>query len=148
MDYAFAVARKEMDKHGLQGWMLGRLSGRKTRTLGTCYPSRRRIELNEKFATSGLDSEVMDTIRHEIAHALAFLRYNYVGHGEIWQRVCREIGARPYPKKELDGSTKQAMYKYTATCNCPGQVHGRGRAPRGTRICNRCRAVVIFRQNY
>ena len=41
------------------------------------------------------DEEKLDTIRHEAAHAKAWLDYGHWGHGPEWKACCRELGANP-----------------------------------------------------
>ena len=41
------------------------------------------------------DEEKLDTIRHEAAHAKAWLDYGHWGHGPEWKICCRELGANP-----------------------------------------------------
>lgn len=41
-------------------------------------------------------ADQIDVMRHEYAHAAAYIKYGYKGnHGEKWQRMCRKIGCRP-----------------------------------------------------
>ncbi len=46
-----------------------------------------------------LDDELLflDTIRHEYAHAVVFIRHPFSrhGHDKIWKAVCREVGCTP-----------------------------------------------------
>ena len=50
-----------------------------------------------RLATShyGLD-HIVNTIRHEYAHALEARRHGSLGHGRLWKMYARQLGA--YPK--------------------------------------------------
>jgi hypothetical protein len=56
-------------EHRLGGWVFG-LSASKRR-LGVCKYRRKRIEISEFYARHNPDAAVLDTLRHEIANALA-----------------------------------------------------------------------------
>lgn len=63
---------------------------------GMCSPRSRRIQLSRHLTALNAPVQVEDTIRHEIAHALAFIKYGRnVGHGPRWKAIAREIGADP-----------------------------------------------------
>lgn len=54
------------------------------------------IELNKDYYYLTPDHhELIDTILHEIAHALHFKESGKTGHTEGWRRVCVRIGAEP-----------------------------------------------------
>lgn len=88
---AIRLAREQLDKHGLQDWVV-RYSPRAVNTFGVCYHQRKCILLSLPLVQLNSEVEVLDVILHEIAHALAG---HTAGHGKEWQAVCRQIGARP-----------------------------------------------------
>ena len=95
-DLAEALTIVKMQEHGLiaSGWTYA--THTKKRSLGTCNFRSRQILLSVyHIANSELD-DILDTILHEIAHALCYVRRNGdYGHGKQWRAVCIEIGARP-----------------------------------------------------
>ena len=95
--YAGFLAINNLYKHGLleHGWKF-RWHNKKV-ALGTCSYNRKLIYLAEWYVELNDKDEVMDTILHEIAHALAYHRHGSAGrgHGRIWKTICREIGAKP-----------------------------------------------------
>jgi predicted SprT family Zn-dependent metalloprotease len=88
-----------MLEHGLDGWAFG--FGRGRRTLGTTRVTPGTnvgtVRLSRHLLAHGRPDQIEDTLRHEIAHAVAFLRHGRaaLGHGPLWREVAREIGARP-----------------------------------------------------
>lgn len=83
-----------LKKHGLKdlGWNSG-ISRRKT-ALGTCHFRTKEIKLSKHWLHLPYE-ELVDTVLHEVAHALAFIHDGHRGHGAPWKRWCVEIGAKP-----------------------------------------------------
>lgn len=71
-----------------------RWDGAKCR-FGCCKVTGREITLSRYLVSLNNESEVIDTVLHEIAHAIAFEKHNEGGHGRVWKTVCLEIGASP-----------------------------------------------------
>lgn len=92
-------AAQSMLDHGLSGWAFG--FGRGRRTLGTTRVAHGvhvgTVRLSRYLVTDGSDGLLLDTLRHEIAHAVAFVRHGRkaLGHGPLWRAVAREVGAAP-----------------------------------------------------
>ena len=82
-----AVAEREMSKHGLHDWSFGFADTR--RRLGVCKFQTKRIEIAEYYAIHSAAETVLDTLLHEIAHALVGRRHN---HDAVWQAKARAIG--------------------------------------------------------
>lgn len=81
-------ARELMDRHGLGDWDL-RFNGARTQ-LGECRTRQKLVLLSRVHAVNGPPERTMDTILHEIAHALAGPD---AGHGPAWKAVARRLGA-------------------------------------------------------
>lgn len=93
-------ARQKMDLHGLKDWRLGFSAAK--RRYGMCSYKRRTIEISLHHAVDGLTDEVVDTILHEIAHALAGPS---AGHGPKWKQIAISIGATPKACAPLDAES-------------------------------------------
>jgi len=117
-----------MDKHGLHGWTFD--FNRAKRQVGVCkYPTRTKpgcIELSMHYCERNDEEDILDTILHEIAHALVGPSH---GHDEVWKAKCREIGARPercYDVSVID----MPKGKWRANCPCCGREFHRHRRPK------------------
>jgi len=85
------MAINEMRKWNLiaEGWNFAYHN--KKRSLGTCNYRKRTIYFSNYWVKLGKD-KILDTIRHEIAHALAGWSN---GHNHVWRRYCIMVGANP-----------------------------------------------------
>lgn len=119
-----------LEKHGLKdkGWKFQ--LDRSVRRFGVCMYGNKTISLSRRLVSLNKEEEVIDTILHEIAHALAG---HEAGHGPIWKQKCIEIGARPvrcYNSKNVVTPTP----KYVAICeDCKQEFH-RNRKPCNSRF--------------
>ena len=92
---ADAVQRLLDDKlleHGLaaQGWT-GHLDNA-LRRFGVCDHRRKRITISRHLAAINSDEETLDTVLHEVAHALAGPKAK---HDLQWRAIAARIGANP-----------------------------------------------------
>lgn len=93
---ALSLLSSRLDQHGLAelGWT-GALDNA-VRRFGACSPRKKRISLSRHLASINSDEETLDTVLHEIAHALAWVEHDEdCGHDERWQAIAARIGARP-----------------------------------------------------
>lgn len=92
----FRAVQYEFDRlscdHELWGWKL-KFSKQMKRSFGSCNFRKKEIKVSEFSIETGLSdlNEALDTVRHEIAHALT----PGCGHNERWQAVAYSIGAKP-----------------------------------------------------
>jgi predicted SprT family Zn-dependent metalloprotease len=109
---AVELLEQELRKNGLveKGWR-GAFDSAKRRCGLCCYHSR-TIYLSRPYVTLNDEALVLDTIRHEIAHALAG---GFAGHGRVWQLQAIACGAKPQRCKSQD-EVNVAKGKYTGTC--------------------------------
>src|SRR5262245_56808669 len=89
MDLAAAelLALNLMAEHGLPHWVFA--FDRAVCRFGSCNQRKRRITLSTQLTRLNTESEVRDTLLHEIAHALVGVR---AGHGPKWRRTALAIG--------------------------------------------------------
>ena len=84
------MARLLMDEHGLTGWTL--TFGEARKRLGACRFRHHVIWISRTHALEGSEEQLLDTVLHEIAHAIAG---HEAGHGLLWKATARRIGATP-----------------------------------------------------
>src|SRR5690606_29785254 len=89
---AIALVYNLLNEHGLvsKGWTV-KFSGA-SRRLGSCYYGKKLIRLSRHHVLAGSDDEVMNTIRHEVAHALAG---RGAKHGPEWKAWAVKLGTSP-----------------------------------------------------
>jgi predicted SprT family Zn-dependent metalloprotease len=78
--------------HGLdvRGWRLE--FKRFGHRLGSCCSRERIIALNDYYAENNNEPLIIDTLLHEIAHALVGSSH---GHGPLWKAMARKLGCTP-----------------------------------------------------
>ncbi len=132
LDAACALARAVLAEHGLDDWTFA--FNRRKRAFGLCDYTRRTIFLSSVLTELNGEAEVGDTLRHEVAHALAGPR---AGHGPAWQQVAREIGAKPRRCYDAD-EVRQPPARYVLRCPSCRQETPRHRKPTGVYACRGC----------
>lgn len=129
-----------------KGWVF-RFNNRK-RGMGLCvFPKIQqgregRIELSRHLVERNDEAEVLDTILHEIAHALAGHK---AGHGPVWRSWCGIVGANP----QRCGNADMPAGKWQATCPGCSKVYHRHRKPKYVtgyycRLCGKERGQLSF----
>jgi predicted SprT family Zn-dependent metalloprotease len=130
-----AAAAREMARHGLVGWTFGLAATR--HRLGVCKYRTKRIEISEYYARNSPPSTVLDTLLHEIAHAIAGPAAR---HGPVWKAVAVRLGATPRAC-EKSGEAVVQPGDWQATCSHCTQTFHRYRRPK--RLTGyRCRCVA------
>jgi predicted SprT family Zn-dependent metalloprotease len=133
------LARWALEEHGLasQGWRFG--WDRAVRRAGACHYGDKRITLSSPiFQIEKNREDALDTILHEVAHALAG---RGAGHGATWKMIALDIGAQPRRCHTL--TTPQLSV--VGTCAC-GPKYQRTRLPGSGRkyTCRICSETVVW----
>lgn len=113
-------ARRLMNQYGLNNWAFE--FSRTKKAFGTCWFYRRKIQVSKGFIPINTREEIIDTILHEIAHALDWKRNKNIGHSESWKVICREIGARPEATYSCV-ETNAPKPKYKLIHSGTGEIH-------------------------
>jgi predicted SprT family Zn-dependent metalloprotease len=128
-------AKELLTLHGLDvlGWRFE--FSRDKLSLGKCKYREKVIAFSEYYEHIPRE-EILDTILHEIAHALVGSR---VGHNYQWKAKAREIGARPERLAPPDVYSS-AKYNYVMKCPSCGKKWYRYRMKRRNfeAYCNSC----------
>lgn len=123
------LARQLMDQHGLTDWKL--VWNRAKRTHGQCNYSTRTITLSEVMQHVS-DEDFVDTVLHEIAHAL--VGSGVEAHGYVWRRKAIEIGGTgtQYVSREASQAVPAAWEGHCPVCSKVARQH---RAPLRVKAC-------------
>jgi predicted SprT family Zn-dependent metalloprotease len=118
------AAARTFAEHGLAGWSFGFSDSK--RQLGVCKYRLKRIEISEYYARNNPDAAVLDTLLHEVAHALAGPKAK---HGPIWKAVAARIGATP---QACDSSPDTVVEPgdWQTTCPACNRTYHRYKRPR------------------
>lgn len=119
---------------------------RSTVRFGVCNYKTKVIKLSSQLCDVNFNNidEVMDTILHEIAHALAVIKWGYHGrgHGKPFKVMARAIGSRGETyydsKRVIPVKTNEERYKWVATCPSCGYQAKFTRKPKKSRSCGKC----------
>lgn len=108
-----------MKKEGLYDWHF-KFSNHKT-LAGVCYYREQRIVLSEYYVLNNSDKEVINTMLHEIAHALA---PRWEAHGKVWRKIFKDLLIKYNQPVNVsrcyDRSVKMPVGKYKITCTACG----------------------------
>lgn len=139
---AHTLALQLMNKHGLsnQGWYF-KFDNAKRR-LGQCNYTRRCISLSYHWVELQNESQVKNTILHEIAHALTPGHK----HDHVWRRKAIEIGCDGNRLFDSKGMEKpKALYE--AVCNGCKSTFSAHRMRRKSSSCAKC-SGGRYNENY
>jgi len=159
INQALSKARQIMKNHSeLRYWTV--TYNKRKSAFGVCNHSYRQIELSAYLVPVMTDDAIVNTIIHEIAHALTPGHH----HDPVWRAKCIELGgdgkrcngAENY-KGGLEGAkiAKKNIYKYTLSCPYCDNVVFMNRRPKVSRSCGNHGSRVfdpkykmILKQNY
>ena len=111
-------------------------------SLGRCHYMEEKITLSKWYAELNKEKEIEDTILHEIAHALAWINDKCRGHGKIWKRWAKKVGANPQACSKSNLAHPQNHYKYAQEC-C-GVIYKRHRiSKRRSYYCPNCKEELF-----
>lgn len=130
LDAAHAMGRDLLARHGLGEWRLS--FTRAKRQAGVCRPDRKEIGLSSILTELHPESEVCDTVLHEIAHALVGPRH---GHDQVWRAKALELGCTA--TRCVPESAARAPAPWQGTCP-NGHVMERHQQPTRVMSCSRC----------
>ena len=86
---ASQALRDELNKNGLTDWSIRLNQNVESRFLGLCSYKDKCIILSAHHVDIHPDPDVINTIKHEVAHAIVGAGH---GHDEVWASKAREVG--------------------------------------------------------
>lgn len=141
---ALKLAREEMNKNGLLHWKVILINSKSA--AGRCRYGRWNVDPRKSYGTIELstpfldvhgDDEIMDTIRHEIAHAL--VGPSVQAHGAEWKKKAISIGCSG--RRTVSPTAPKIKSRYVGTCPA-GHEFARHRSTwqmtAGQYYCPRC----------
>lgn len=135
------LAKDLMEKHLSEGENSWRFKfDNAKRRFGCCKYGRGGywVTLSKHLVLLNDESQVRDTILHEIAHAMDVNDRGYSNHDANWREIALRIGCngeRCYSSKEV----VQPEFKYKTLCNSCGHTGKSMRQPRrSSTACGRC----------
>jgi len=138
------LARRLIVEFGIDrdGWTFA--WNRRKSAFGVCRFGRRTIELSGPLVDVNDRAKIENTVRHEIAHALAGPGK---GHGPEWKRQCAVTGA--VPKACTEGESAPARWVGTCpACDLELQRHRLTRSARNGACPDCCRKAGGFDARY
>jgi len=135
LELAKQIAETELLKHGLTDWKF--VYDKAVRRFGCCDYRHKEISLSEYLVTLNDETQVRDTILHEVAHALT----PKAGHSLTWIKKALEIGCngeRCYSPKRVTQPAK----KYKADCTNCGNTYQVNKDM--GYVCRRCGTKLIL----
>ena len=109
---------------------------------GCCFFNKQLITLSTHYVDCPTvpDNAIIDTILHEIAHALAG---PYARHGAVWKEVAMSIGCSASVCSVHDF---RPPFKWRVLCPCGHVNCGRYRKPSKNMVCKKCASPCTFEQ--
>lgn len=106
---------------------------------GSCRYSEKQITLSVTYCLKASKKEIIDTILHEIAHAIVGQNH---GHDAIWQAAARRIGCTA----ERCHHVQHTPPRWYGRCGC-GQQWERQRLSRRLRTsrCGKCKKAIEWK---
>lgn len=136
LEQAKRLAETKMEEYGLiaLGWRFTFDNAK--RRFGVCKYNSKQIGLSMQLVALNEEEKVLNTILHEIAHALVG---HIHGHDSIWKQKALEIGCdgnRCYDSNKVE----KPKSKYIAICGTCGTEHRRHKVvKKGKRqSCGKC----------
>jgi predicted SprT family Zn-dependent metalloprotease len=128
------LAEKLFKEFGLEDYKFKISSRTGVKYLGRCWPRQKYIEISLWHIVKHPE-HVEETVRHEIAHALDYIRFKKIGHGLSWKAMCLVTGANP--SKVICYDTTP-LWRAKGTCPKCGKTFFRLRMPRRKMQCIAC----------
>ena len=131
------IAREMMDEHFLYDYKFEWMNS--VRTFGNCNGYRKIIRLSiplTKYETN--NERIINTILHEIAHAIDYNTRGRSGHDATWKRIAKSIGCSGERCSSSSGVDKSKFMKWVVKCTSCDSTHYRARNTKKVSACSKC----------
>ena len=128
---AARMGRRLLDQHGLHDWTI--VFDRAKRRAGICRWARKEIGLSAPLTSIHPESEVRDTVLHEVAHALVGPRH---GHDRVWRAMALRIGCSGQRCSSDDAPGIDGDWVGTCPAGHRTTRHRRPERPSACRTCS------------
>lgn len=128
-------AEEFLKKHKLDDWRFA--FSLTSKIGGQCWHNRHVVTISVTYCQKATKAEIINTLLHEIAHALA--GYGN-GHNHVWQRIARSIGCNA----NRCHSVQHTPAKWVGECGCIGYLWKRQRMTKLARTgtCSSCNQTI------
>lgn len=123
-----------LKRHGLKGWRFAFDDA--TRRAGSCRFGTRTITLSRHLARNAPEAGILDTLLHEIAHALVGPRHH---HDAVWHAKAIEIGSSGERCHDL----RFAPPRYIVACR-NGCWSATAERRRRNVVCRKCKGEIVY----
>ncbi|MGE4544274.1 MAG: SprT-like domain-containing protein [Pedobacter sp.] len=123
-----------LKRHGLKDWRFAFDDA--TRRAGSCQFTRRTITLSRHLARNAPEAEILDTLLHEIAHALVGPRHN---HDAVWRAKAVALGS----SGERCHNLRFAPPRYIVSCR-NGCWSATAERRRRNVVCRTCKGEIVY----
>lgn len=140
LELAIETLKKELKQYGLEEWSAK--FNKRYCSFGLCSYDEKTIYLSEYLVKLNDIERVLQTIKHEIAHALLGPGH---GHSKEWKELCIKIGGngiRCYTEANTVIPPFEKRYTYICT-NCGKEIHKSYLLNR-PRFCKYCCETLNF----
>lgn len=113
-------------------------------SLGLCDYETRTIYISKIHLEATSIEEMLDTVRHEVAHAYSYYHYGQegTGHNQYFYDSCIKVGAKPKRCATATQQDKKILPKYVAVCKIHGVVAEYHRFTSRICSCHKCHPRV------
>lgn len=139
MTWTALEANRLLREHGLaaHGWRF--VWDNAKRRGGQCVYGKRQISMSRHLVPMWTEEQVMNTLLHEVAHALAG---HAAGHGPEWVRIAKSIGCNG-SRTHANATAPKKWAIMCPTCGKIGEAHRRTRGA----YHRRCGTAVNYVDN-
>lgn len=121
-----------MHQHGVGDWQL--VIGEAKNYFGVCYRNTKTITLSRPLIELNDESHIVNTILHEIAHALQPEQSQ--SHGKEWRAIAIQLGCNGSRCYSPEVIKPKAIW--SATCVHCGNTVQKNRKPKSGSACGIC----------